>query len=112
MILTGNDKIPLKKLIQTKAKYIIKKSVKSARKSASIINLSKYLPVGFIKLNVYTKDYRLRDLGNSGLIPDLICTIEYKRLKEIQTIDIYGGISEVVGDIRIVWIVNAIISDD
>lgn len=112
VILTCNDKIPLRNLIQTKAKYLIKKSVKSARKSVSIISLLKYLPIGFIKLNVYTRDFRIRDLGNSGLIPDLICTIEYNRLKEIQTIDIYGGIPQVIDDIRIVWNINAISDDD
>lgn len=112
VILTGNDNIPIRELIKLKVKYIIKKSVKSARKNISIFNILKFLPIGFIRINVYTKDFRIRDLGNSGLIPDLICTIEYKKLKQIKTIDIFGGIPQVIGDIRIVWNINASTEDD
>jgi len=45
----------------------------------------------------------VRNLRNSGLIPELVATIEVNTTKRIQTIDIIGGKPEQLGKYRIVW---------
>ena len=54
-----------------------------------------------------SKDFRVRKLGVSGLIPELICTIELKKLKRIKCPDIFGGKPEVIRNFRVVWNSNA-----
>jgi hypothetical protein len=42
-------------------------------------------------------------LRNSGLISELVATIEINTSKQIRTIDIIGGTVEQIGKYRIVW---------
>ncbi len=69
--------------------------------------ISKYLRLGYLRIGVYSEDFRIRKLKNSGLIPELLCTIEFKRLQRIHTIDIIGGKPETIKKFRIVWNKNA-----
>lgn len=46
---------------------------------------------------------RVRKLRQSGLIPELIGTVEVNSSKQIRTIDILGGTVEQHGKYRIVW---------
>ena len=36
-------------------------------------------------------------------MPDLICTLELNKIRKIKSVDIAGGIPEIIGDYRIVW---------
>jgi hypothetical protein len=56
-----------------------------------------------VELSVCSRDLRVRQPGVCGLIRELVCTIESKRLRRVRTIDIYGGEPEVVSGCRIVW---------
>jgi hypothetical protein len=98
---------PIDDLIRTNCDYIVKETVMSARKRTKMTDVSKYLPLGYLLMHVYSEDFRIRKLKNSGLIPELLCTIEFKRLKRIRTIDIAGGKPEIIKGFRIVWNKNA-----
>jgi hypothetical protein len=63
----------------------------------------KYLPIGYLKINVYNKDFRKKELGVSGLIPQLVCTIIKRKLKRIREIDIFEGTPQIIKGYRIVW---------
>jgi len=89
--------------IRAECRRLVKKAARAARKRAGFLSVARRLPVGFVKLSVYDRDLRMRELGVSGLIPELVATIEFKRLKRIRTIDIFGGEPEVVSGCRIVW---------
>ena len=103
VIVKPNSNMPIDELIRNYSGSIVRKSIKTARKNAKITDISKYLPVGYLRISIYTKDFRVRKLKNSGLIPELLCTIEFKRLERIRTIDIIGGRPEIIKKIRIVW---------
>jgi hypothetical protein len=107
VVVKTNSNEPVDDLIRTNCDYIVKEAVKSARKRAKMTDVSKYLPLGYLLIHVYSEDFRIRKLKNSGLIPELLCTIEFKRLKIIRTVDIAGGKPEIIKGFRIVWNKNA-----
>jgi len=90
-------------LIRTNYKKIVKQVKKHSRKKCSHFSILRYLPIKYLRIFIYEKDLRIRALRNSGLIHELICTIEVNTTKRIKTIDILGGIVETHGNYRIVW---------
>jgi len=93
----------LQTLIRTNFKIIIRRVKKHSRKECSRFSILRYLPIKYIRVFVYQEDNRVRALRNSGLVPELICTIEVNTTKKIKTIDIIGGSPEQHGKYRIVW---------
>jgi len=102
-----NKSIRLRKLIRDNCPSIVKRVVKRARKNDGRYNILHFLPVGYVRLGIYSKDFRVRKLGVSGLIPELLCTIELKKLKRIKCPDILGGKPEIIKNFRVVWNSNA-----
>ncbi|MCD4806732.1 MAG: hypothetical protein K8R13_04040 [Methanococcoides sp.] len=103
VVVKSNQSLPLDDLIRANHDLIVKKVIKKARKDTSKTDISRYLRVGYIRISVFSEDFRIRKLINSGLIPELICTIERKRLNKIKQIDISGGTAEIKDNSRIVW---------
>lgn len=93
----------LETLIRTNFKKIIRRVKKHSRQECSRISILRYLPIKYIRVFVYQENKRVRALRNSGLISELICTIEVNTTKRIKTIDIIGGTPEQHGEYRIVW---------
>lgn len=89
--------------IRNNFRLIIHRAVSTTREKSKKPIFLKFLPVGYIRLSVYSQDFRTRKLKDSGLIPELVCTIEIKKLKRIETIDIIGGKPEINKKFRIVW---------
>ena len=92
-----------KGIIRIESKSILKKAIRRARRRARYSDVSKYLPVGYVRILIFSEDHRKRKLRNPGLIPELICTIQRQRLKRIVSPDIMGGEPECINGIRIVW---------
>lgn len=107
VVIKSNSSLPIDDLIRTYSSSIVRKTVRTARRRTRIINISKYLRLGYLRIGIYSEDFRIRKLKNSGLIPELLCTIEFKRLRRIRTIDIIGGEPEIIKKYRIVWNKNA-----
>ena len=62
-----------------------------------------YLPLAFLQVNIYRRDYRRRRLGEIGLGKDLICTLRFQRMRRIKSPDIIGATVHVTGKWRIAW---------
>jgi len=107
VVIKPNLSIPIDDLIRIYCSSIVRKTVRTARKRAKMTDISKYLRLGYLRIGVYSEDFRIRKLRGSGLIPELLCTIEFKRLRRIHTIDIIGGKPETIKRFRIVWNKNA-----
>lgn len=103
VVIKSNTSFPVDDLIRTHCSSIVRKAIRTARKRAKMTNISKYLRLGYLRIGVYSEDFRIRKLRNSGLIPELLCTIEFKRLRRVSTIDIIGGKPETIKKYRIVW---------
>jgi hypothetical protein len=93
----------IEELIRHNKKIIIRKAIKYSRNQCSRFSLTRYLHVKYIMVFIYDSYKRVRNLRNSGLIIELIATIELNISKQIRTIDIIGGTVEQIGKYRIVW---------
>ena len=80
--------------------------VRSARRHARRLNRlsgAAYLPLAFVQVQIYRRDYRKRRLRSLGLGRDLICTLRLQRMRRIKSPDIIGSTVQVVGQWRIAW---------
>lgn len=93
----------IKQLIRKNAGKMVSQTINYSRKQCSHFSLARYLPVRHIRISIYDTDMRVRNLRNSGLIPQLVATVEVNTSKRIPTIDIIGGTPEQRGKYRIVW---------
>lgn len=73
---------------------ILRKVLSEARYKASVLDISRYLPLGFARVSIFCKDYRRRRLSGFGLGQHLVCTIQVKRIQRIQIPDIFGATIE------------------
>lgn len=103
VVIESNSDKTIRDLIKGNCNKIAHAAIKEARRSSHILKISKYLIVGRLYIKIFVNDYRTRKLDNSGLIPDLLCTLEINKLDHIRRVDIAGGIPEIVGNYRIVW---------
>ena len=62
-----------------------------------------YLPLAFLQVNIYRRDYRCRRFGEIGLGKDLMCTLRFQRMRRIKSPDIIGSTVRVIGKWRIAW---------
>lgn len=107
VIIKPNSSTSIDDLIRTYYRTVVRKAIREARKKTKLTDILKYLRLGYLRIAIYSEDFRIRKLRTSGLIPELMCTIEFKRLKRIRTIDIMGGKPEIIKKFRIVWNKNA-----
>jgi hypothetical protein len=66
---------------------IVSKAHSEARNKSSIYKIIRFLPLGFARISVFSKDYRRRRLSGFGLDRHLVCTIQVKRLQRINSPD-------------------------
>nr|VFK15927.1 MAG: hypothetical protein BECKLPF1236A_GA0070988_101365 [Candidatus Kentron sp. LPFa]VFK31332.1 MAG: hypothetical protein BECKLPF1236C_GA0070990_101355 [Candidatus Kentron sp. LPFa] len=90
-------------IVRSACRRIIKKSFKQAKSSTSLLNLLRYLPLGFAEVHLFRKDYRHRRLANFGLAEDLIATVRLQRIHRIESPYILGSTIENHGRYRIAW---------
>lgn len=89
-------------MIQEGYKKIISYSIKQSKKRLKY-RVFKFLPTSYIRITIYEKDLRKRQLRSSGLIENLVCSITVNNSNKIKNIDFIGGKVEQKGKYRIVW---------
>lgn len=89
--------------VRQSCRKIIRKALKKARSQAKISNTARFLPLGYARIALFAKDFRIRKLENYGLGAKLIGTIQIKRIKRIKVPDIMGSTIEMKNSYRIVW---------
>ncbi len=107
LVLTGSVIINensnnIKTALKLSPKRILRKTLKKAKKHEKNI-LLKIIPLGYARINVFNKDFRIRKLKNYGLGPNLIGTIQLQKIKRIKAPDIFGSKIEKVGRYRFAW---------
>ena len=81
---------------------IVRSAVKQARR-AHRLSLAAYLPLAFVQVAVFKRDYRRRRLSGFGLGKELVCTVRFQRMRRITSPDILGSTVETIGKWRIAW---------
>lgn len=99
--LDGN--INIEDLIRSRRKEIVSAVIHFSRRQSNLVSLARYQTVKYIKLSIYDSDKRLRQLHYSGLIPELVATIEVNTTSKLKSMDIMNGVAEQIGIYRIVW---------
>lgn len=109
VVIKPNSGKRIDELIRDNCDLIARNTIREARRNGGFINLQKYLRVGHLHIKVFSQDYRVRKLENSGLMPDLLCTLERTKVPKIKSVDIASGIPETIKNYRIVWNKRSII---
>ncbi|MBU0569100.1 hypothetical protein KJ693_11370 [bacterium] len=89
--------------VRQSCRKIIRKVLRTARQQAKLTNVAKFLPLGYARIAVFNKDFRIRKLENYGLRPELIGTLQIQRIRRIKAPDIFGSTIETKGPFRIAW---------
>ena len=103
IVISSQHKFEAVDLIGNNYRQIIRKAIKFSRKKCGFFTKSRWLPVRYSRVFIYDEDLRERSLRNSGLIPQLVATIQINTTKSIKNTDIFRGIAEQKGKYRIVW---------
>ena len=82
---------------------IVRAAAKQARESKSWCDITRYLPLGYARISVFSQDFRCRRLKGFGLGPELICVLQLNRLHRIRVPDIIDSTVESSGNWRIAW---------
>ncbi len=90
-------------LVHKWRRRIVNTALKTARRTVGLPIVARYLPLGFARVAVFRRDYRRRRLASFGLAEDLVCTIQFQRLRRIRSPDIWGATVEASGKWRIAW---------
>jgi len=89
--------------IRGRKRQIVCQVARQARFSKSWLDSARYFPLGYARVAVFSKDFRRRRLSSFGLGPELVCTMELRRIRGIKAPDIVGSTVELVGNWRIAW---------
>lgn len=102
VVIEGLDELKAMEIIGRNRRGIVKSAQRRARQE-NRFNLATYLPLGFAQVAVFRRDYRRRRLASFGLGDNLICTVSFQRLNQINRPDILGSTIETRGKWRIAW---------
>jgi hypothetical protein len=89
--------------IRKSCRSIIQKALSHGRRETSLLNVTRYVPIGFARVAVFQKNHRKRRLAGYGLEKDLVCTVQVQRISRIRAPDIMGSVIETYGKYRIAW---------
>lgn len=90
-------------VIRANCGRIIRAVLLDARKSVSLTDITRYLPLRYARISIFRQNYRKRRLRSFGLGADLVATVQVKRFTRIRAPDIYGSQIEIKGRYRIAW---------
>lgn len=102
VVIEGLDEPKAMEIIGRNRKRIINSARRKARQENRFC-VAAYLPLGFAQVAVFRRDYRRRRLTNFGLGDDLVCTVSFQRLAQINRPDIHGSKVETLGKWRLAW---------
>lgn len=90
-------------IVRRNRRRVVRAARKVALRSLDGLDIVRFLPLGYARIAVVERDYRRRRLSSFGLGPELVCTVERKRIARIKSPDIAGSTIEQVGRWRIAW---------
>jgi hypothetical protein len=82
---------------------ILRDAAKMARRERQISMWVKWLPLGYVEVNVHRSDRRRRQLISSGLDENLLCRIVRKTHGQIQVLPLHESLPQQIGDVFIFW---------
>jgi hypothetical protein len=102
VVVRANSLDEVKALVETNFKQIVGLVRRQTKKQISIFSIKRYLPIKYITVFIYDSDKRVRNLRFSGLIPELICTINVNS-SAVKFIDLFNSEVDQRGKYRLLW---------
>jgi len=102
LYITTENKDSIIELIRKDYKKITRYAIRKSKKAMPHW-WHRFLRTSYIRVTVYDRDLRKRQLRSSGLIDSLVCSITINKSQKIKNIDFIGGRLEEKGKYRIVW---------
>ena len=104
VVIENSTGIPLPDAIRVHRRRITRCATRHARRSISLFFAVRYLLVGYVRVAVFSTDFRRRRLASFGLGQELICTVQQKSIRRIRSPDIIGSTVETFGQTwRVAW---------
>jgi hypothetical protein len=103
VVVLGVDVSNAAQVVRSSRRRSLKTAARLARAGRSPFNPVRYLPLGYARIAVVNNDFRRRRLNSFGLGPELICTVQFQRIRRIKSPDIIGSTIEASGRWRIAW---------
>lgn len=88
IVLNNQNKTEVNEYIRKNYKAIVRRIFKQRMKRKCCNTIVKLLPLGFVRIFVYSTLMRKRTYNNYGLGEELICVIQYKKLSRIRCLSI------------------------
>lgn len=101
VVLEDLDEALARSLIWKHRRRIVRQAAKAGRRRGRLP--ARLLPLGYVHVSVFGRDYRRRRLSGFGLGEDLVCTLRLQRIRRIKSPDIMGSTVESRGRWRIAW---------
>ncbi len=102
LIISPEQKDNIIELIRRDYRKITRYAIRKSKKEMPRF-WHRFLRTNYIRVTIYDKDLRKRQLRCSGLIDSLVCSITINRSRKIKNIDFIGGKLEQKGKYRIIW---------
>ncbi len=101
-IVVEDDTVDLGPIIHRNRRRLVRTAKRWVRRETKK-SIARLLPIGYVYLTIFNKDYRRRRLATYGLGDDLVCTVTLHRISRIKHIDILGSTVETFRKWRIAW---------
>ena len=102
LVISPEQKDNIIEIIRRDYKKITRYAIRKSKKEMPRF-WHRFLRTKYIRVTIYDKDLRKRQLRGSGLIDNLVGSITLNRSRKIKNIDFIGGKLEQKGKYRIIW---------
>ena len=103
LVIDGLEGAAAQDRVRAHRRRIKKTGLRTARRSTPRLSPLRFLPVGYMRLSIFDKDFRRRRLSGFGLGRNLVCTLQLQRIRRIRSPDIFGSTVETARKWRIAW---------
>jgi hypothetical protein len=89
--------------VANNVRSLLREAVKEGWRQPETSKWLRWLPVGYVEVDVHRSDRRRRQLVSSGLDANLLCRIVRKSRGQIQIIPLHESVPQEIGGVKIFW---------
>jgi hypothetical protein len=91
------------KFVVTNLRSILRDAIRAARHEPTTSRSLRWLPIGYVEVDVHRSDRRRRQLLSSGLNANLLCRIVRKTRGQIEVLPLHESVPQQIGKVIIFW---------
>ncbi|MEA2337709.1 MAG: hypothetical protein QOE82_1716 [Thermoanaerobaculia bacterium] len=102
-VLNVDDLKTAMKFVVTNLRSILRDAIRAARHEPTTSRSLRWLPIGYVEVDVHRSDRRRRQLLSSGLNANLLCRIVRKTRGQIPVLPLHESVPQQIGKVIIFW---------